>query len=113
MEYKGKDFYCDIALKDPSLLKKEYESENVLAFYHTNPHWPVHIVVVPKKHIASFTAIDKMDDPIIIELFNVVKTVAKKIENEQGAAKIITNLGEYQDSKHLHFHIGSGDPLRY
>lgn len=112
MDYKGKDFYCDVALKDPSSLKKEYESANVLAFHHTNPHWPIHIVVVPKKHITSFTTIEKIGDSIIIELLNVVKTVAKKIEDEQGAAKIITNLGDYQDSKHLHFHIGSGDPLR-
>src|SRR3989338_7479545 len=109
MEYKGNDFYCDVALKDTSSLKKEYESENVLAYHHTRPFWPVHIVVIPKKHIPSFTNREKEDEPIVVEMMQVVRTIAKKIEDEQGAARILTNLGNYQDSKHLHFHVSSGE----
>jgi len=111
MEYSGDDFYCDIALKDTSLLKKEYESDNVIAFHHTRPCWPVHIVVVPKKHIISFTDWEKKDDSIIGELLQVIRIVAKKVEGEYGGARIITNMGKYQDSKHLHFHISSGERL--
>ena len=47
MTYSGVDFYCDVALKGEIPLQKEYESEYVLAYHHTKPHWPVHIVVVP------------------------------------------------------------------
>lgn len=112
MEYTGNDFYCDVALKNQLSLKKEYESENILAFQHTHPHWPIHIVVIPKKHIPSFTNRTSEDQPIIDELLLVVKNIAQKIENEQGAARILTNLGNYQDSKHLHFHVGSGEPLK-
>ena len=36
--------------------------------------------------------------------------IAGKVESEYGAARVLTNLGEYQDSKHLHFHISSGKP---
>ena len=82
MEYKGNDFYCDVALKDTASLKKEYESENVLAYHHTRPYWPVHIVVVPKKHIPSFTDRSVEDDGIIAELLHVVRTIAKKVEEE-------------------------------
>lgn len=112
MEYSGNDFYCDVALKDTSSLKKEYESENVIAYHHTRPHYPVHIVVVPKKHIPSFTDRSDDDEAIIQEMLRVIKTVAKKVEDEQGAARISTNLGKYQDSKHLHFHISSGVALK-
>jgi histidine triad (HIT) family protein len=112
MEYIGSDFYCDVALKDISSLKKEYESENVLAYHHTHPYWPIHIVIIPKKHIPSFTNRESEDDAIILEVLQVIKTIAKKIEDEQGAARILTNLGKYQDSKHLHFHISSGEALR-
>lgn len=112
MEYKGNDFYCDVALKDTSSLAKEYESENVLAYHHTRPFWPVHIVVVPKKHISSFTDRESADDAIMAELLEVIRTIAKKVELSEGAARIMTNLGKYQDSKHLHFHICSGEPLR-
>lgn len=111
MEYAGTDFYCNIAIPGKIELKKEYESENVLAFHHTKPHWPVHIVVVPKKHIASFTSLDTEDAEILPELIEVLKQIASKVEKEHGAARIVTNLGEYQDSKHLHFHVGSGEPL--
>jgi histidine triad (HIT) family protein len=112
MEYEGNDYYCDVALKDTSSLTKEYESGNVIAYHHTRPHWPVHIVVVPKKHISSFTDRDVTDDAIMVELLEVIRTIAKKVESSEGAARIMTNLGKYQDSKHLHFHICSGEPLR-
>jgi histidine triad (HIT) family protein len=111
-EYSGNDFYCDVALKDTSLLTKEYESENVLAFHHTRPHWPVHIVVIPKKHISSFTNREEKDNVIFFEMLEVIKIIAKKVEEEHGAARILTNLGNYQDSKHLHFHVSSGSALK-
>ena len=112
MEYTGNDFYCEVALKDTSLLKKEYESKNVLAYHHTRPYWPVHIVIIPKKHIPSFTDRAEADDAILSEMFQVIKIIAKRVEKEQGAARILTNLGRYQDSEHLHFHVSSGEPLR-
>lgn len=111
MTYTGNDFYCDVALKDPSALDVEFENEHILAFHHTKPHWPVHIVVVPKKHVPSFTENGAEDKEAISEVINVVKTIAQKVEKEKGAARILTNLGAYQDSKHLHFHVNSGEPL--
>ncbi len=71
----------------------------------------MHIVVVPKEHIASFTDRTEGDDTVILEMLNVIKTIATKIERETGAARILTNLWMYQDSKHLHFHVSSGEPL--
>ena len=110
--YNGNDFYCDVVLKGGIELRKEYESDAVLAFHHTNPYCPVHIVVIPKKHIASFTALSEEDSPILSEIITVLQQLARKVELEHGAARILTNLGTYQDSKHLHFHISSGTPLR-
>ena len=111
MDYSGHDFYCDVALKGSVSLKIEYESDLVLAYHHTQPSWPMHIVVVPKKHIASLAAIQSEDMPIFRELLDVAKVLALKVEKENGGARILTNLGKYQDSKHLHFHITSGEPL--
>lgn len=75
------------------------------------PSWPVHIVVVPKEHIASFTALRAEDTSVLLEIIDVLKMLATKVEKEHGAARILTNLGKYQDSKHLHFHISCGKPL--
>jgi histidine triad (HIT) family protein len=110
-DYFGSDYYCDVAFKGDVSLKKEFESERVLAYHHTHPHWPVHVVVVPKKHISSFTTLSTEDRPILLELIEVIQTIANKVEKEHGAARILTNLGEYQDSKHLHFHVCSGEPV--
>ena len=112
MEYSGDDFYCDVALAGAMALEKKYESENVLAYKHTRPYCPVHIVVIPKKHIASFAALTPEETPILLEMIDVIKVLAKEMQEEFGAARILTNLGEYQHNKHLHFHISYGDPLR-
>lgn len=112
MDYSGDDFYCDVALKGLVSLEKEYESQNVLAYKHTRPFWPVHIVVVPKKHIPSFTALTAGDAPIVLEIIEVLKNIAARVEKEHGAARVLTNFGGYQDSKHLHFHVSSGEPVR-
>ncbi len=93
-------------------LKKEYESNQVLAYWHTRPYWPVHIVVIPKKHISSFTTLAAEDIPILLEIVDVLKMVAAKVQRDHGAARILTNLGDYQDSKHLHFHVSFGEPIR-
>ena len=111
MNYKGNDFYCDVALPKKIPLKIEYESENVLAYHHTKPFWPVHIVVVPKQHIDSLYTVGDDTKHIFDEMIEVIQAIAQHIEKEHGAAAVLTNLGEYQDSKHLHFHITFGKPL--
>ena len=63
--YEGNDFYCDIAIPKKIPLRIEYEDDLVLAYHHTKPFWPLHIVVVPKKHIVSFTDREDGDDEIV------------------------------------------------
>lgn len=92
-------------------MQKEYESDSVLAFHHTRPLYPVHIVVIPKRHISSLLSLTPDDNAIFLEMFDVIKSIASTVEKEHGAARVLTNIGNYQDSKHLHFHIHSGEPL--
>ena len=104
------DFYCDEVLSGSTVVEKVLETDRVLAFHHTRPFWPVHIVVIPKTHVGSLLTIE--DDGLLIELLAAVKTVAANVVAEHGAARVLTNLGRYQDSKHLHFHVLSGEQLR-
>jgi len=106
------DFYCDEALSGHTPIRKVLETDNVLAFHHTRPFYPVHVVVIPKRHIGSLLKLEKEDERLILELIEIVRQVAAQIVEEHGACRIITNLGEYQDSKHLHWHVAFGDPLR-
>jgi histidine triad (HIT) family protein len=108
----SEDFYCDEALSGRAPINKVIETDNVLAFHHTRPFWPVHIVVIPKRHINSLLALEAGDERLLIEIFEVIKKIAAQVTAEHGGARVLTNLGKYQDSKHLHFHINFGDQLR-
>jgi histidine triad (HIT) family protein len=102
------DFYCEEALSGNTPVLRVFESDNVLAFHHTRPFYPVHVVVIPKRHVDSLLSVS---DDLLVELLDVVRRVATSILEEHGACRVLTNLGEYQESKHLHWHVAFGDPL--
>ncbi|MBZ0151016.1 MAG: HIT domain-containing protein [Planctomycetes bacterium] len=106
------DFYCDEVLSGRTVVRKVMETERVLAYHHTRPFWPVHIVVIPKSHVPSLTDLGGAGEDLLHELLAAVRVVAREVEQQHGAARVLTNLGHYQDSKHLHFHVNSGEPLR-
>ena len=107
--YMSEDFYCDEVFSGKTPVEKVLETESVLAYHHTRPFWETHIVVVPKQHVDSLLTVE---NDLLIELMNVAKQVATQVLTEKGAVRVLTNLGEYQDSKHLHFHVYSGEKIR-
>lgn len=109
--YRGNDFYCDVAIPHTDRLEMVHEDDRVLAFHHTRPFWAVHIVVVPKRHIPSMTTVTAADQVDVLALLAVVQSVARDVELSHGAAAVLTNLGAYQDSKHLHVHVHSGNRI--
>lgn len=104
------DFYCDEVLSGKTSVRVVRETGEVLAFHHTRPFWPVHIVVIPKEHVASLVDLGDGGEAILSRLLEVVRDVASEVVKEHGACRVLTNLGQYQDSKHLHFHVNSGEP---
>lgn len=104
------DFYCDEAISGRTRVDVVAETVDVLAFHHTQPFWPVHIVVVPKQHVPSLTDLGDASTDVLMKVLDVVRAVAADVESEHGACRVLTNLGRYQDSKHLHFHVNSGVP---
>ena len=108
----SEDFYCDEALSGRTPVQVVLETDDVLAFRHTRPFWPVHIVIVPKTHVPSLIDLGTTDEALLHKVLAMVRRVAEQVTREHGACRVLTNLGRYQDSKHLHFHVNSGDPLR-
>ncbi|MEV0096832.1 HIT domain-containing protein [Streptomyces sp. NPDC050738] len=106
------DFYCDEALSGRTAVDVVVETDTVLAFHHTHPFWPVHIVVVPKQHVPSLIDLGGGDMSAVHDVLSVVRHVARQVAADHGACRVLTNLGDYQDSKHLHFHVNYGEPLR-
>ncbi len=112
IKYTESDFYCDMVLNGKIEVNVELETPHVLAFHHTKPYWPTHIVVIPKSHVDSLITLTDKQNDLLIELMSIVKKVADKLLKEKGEARVLTNLGNYQDSKHLHFHVSSGKAFR-
>lgn len=110
--YDGDDFYCDVALRRIPELRVVAQTDRVLAFHHTRPYWPEHIVVIPKRHLDSLITVTETDEADLRELFAVIRSVAADVTDRHGSARVITNLGNYQDSKHLHVHVSSGPATR-
>lgn len=108
----SEDFYCEEVLSGKTPVRKVLETDRVLAYYHTRPYYEVHIVVIPKRHIASLLTLEENDNDLLAELFEVVKSVASQLVSEYGACRVLTNLGAYQDSKHLHWHVFYGKQIR-
>ncbi|WP_341278418.1 histidine triad nucleotide-binding protein [Paenibacillus sp. FSL H8-0537] len=92
---------------------KVYESDTVIAFKDIKPEASVHILIIPKKHIATMNDVTADDDAVMAELF----TAARQIAIEQGIAesgyRLINNVNSDggQLVYHLHFHLLGGEKL--
>ncbi|MBR2721250.1 MAG: histidine triad nucleotide-binding protein [Clostridia bacterium] len=91
---------------------KVYEDDTVYAFLDINPMAPVHILIVPKRHIASADEVTAENSADIARIFEVIPRIAKE-EGLTNGYRVITNCGAdaCQSVKHLHFHILGGKQL--
>ena len=92
--------------------KKVYEDESVYAFYDIAPQAPVHILVIPKTHIASADEVTDETAHLVAAVFTAIPKIAAAAGLENGY-RVITNIGEdgCQSVKHLHFHVLGGKKL--
>ncbi|MGI6664088.1 MAG: histidine triad nucleotide-binding protein [Christensenellaceae bacterium] len=93
--------------------KKVYEDEKMLAFLDINPLAPVHILLIPKKHIASALEVTEVDAEVIGHIFVVAAKLAKELGVAENGYRIITNVGQHggQTVSHLHFQLIGGKQL--
>lgn len=108
LPYTGDDFYCDQVLNGKIAVSAVVETDHVLAFHHTRPFWPVHIVVIPKQHVPSLL---DAGESLLLEIMAIIQQVARTVTAEHGACFVLTNIGDYQSSKHLHWHVAFGEKL--
>ena len=103
--------FCKIVKGDiPS--NKVYEDDTVLAFHDIAPQMPVHVIVIPKTHIASAAEVNEDNSAVIGHIFEVIPKIAKELGLDNGF-RIINNCGKDggQTVNHIHFHILGGKTL--
>ncbi len=104
--------FCKIVNKEITT-ELIYEDEEIIAFNDINPQAPIHILVIPKKHISSLVDLNEEDENLIGKIFGVINKIAKKEGIDKNGFRVIMNCGEDagQEVKHLHFHILAGKKL--
>ncbi len=101
--------FCDIVngLTDTEIL---YETDDLVVFRDINPHAPVHLLVVPKKHIRSINDLTPTDDPLVSALIATGQRMAQASGIAQSGYKLVFNVerGGGQMIFHLHLHLLGG-----
>ena len=101
------------------IIKKEmpaeivYEDSQIIAFKDIQPAAPIHILVIPKKHIPSLVELKKEDEILIGKIYSVINIIANNQGIDKKGYRVIVNCGidGGQEVGHLHFHLLAGTQL--
>ena len=87
-----------------------FENETLVVFRDINPHAPVHLLIVPKRHIRSVNDLTADDDAIVAEMITTAKHMAKQEKVDASGYKLLFNVekGGGQVIFHLHLHLMGG-----
>ena len=90
-----------------------FENDSAIAIKDINPQAPVHILIIPKKHIATINDIQESDKVLIGELFLIAKNLAKELGIDRDGYRTIFNCNEHggQTVYHIHLHLIGGRQL--
>lgn len=90
-----------------------YEDEEIIAFKDIQPAAPVHILIIPKKHIPSLVQLEKEDEQLVGKICTVINKVADLVGVKEKGYRVIVNCGKDggQEVQHLHFHLLAGRQL--
>ncbi len=90
-----------------------FENERIVAFRDIAPAAPIHILIIPKKHIPTMNDVADEDGPLIAELFAVARQIAKEQGIDESGYRLVNNVNRDggQVVYHLHLHLLGGSKL--
>jgi histidine triad (HIT) family protein len=91
--------------------KRLFATRTLLAFYHPQPSYPVHILLVPRRRVTALTAPGASEAEFLQDLFAAVRHLVQMLELEPAGYRLIANGGAYQEVAQLHFHLVSDGPV--
>ena len=84
-------------------VKRLRETDTLMVFYHPKPAYPFHVLIMPKKAVASLAELDPANTAFLTDLYSTVQSLAQ--EYQLSAYRLIVNGGDFQDFPQLHFHL--------
>ncbi|WP_346681998.1 histidine triad nucleotide-binding protein [Megasphaera stantonii] len=106
--------FCKI-IKGEIPSTKVYEDDNFFAFKDIAPVAPVHVLVIPKKHVASIAALTENDADVAGNMLFAIQKVAQELGLDKDGYRVIFNTGEKagQTVHHMHAHILGGKEMAW
>lgn len=89
-------------------VKRLRETETLLAFYHPNPSYAVHVLILPKRAWASLLEMQAGDAAFFKDLIETVQGLVRELGLEEQGYRLIVNGGAFQDVGMVHFHLVAG-----
>ena len=92
-----------------------YQDEQVVVFEDINPKAPVHLLIVPKKHISDLNSLETEDSELIGHVYQIAKQMAAKYDIAESGYRLVSNCGDDggQTVYHIHFHLLGGRKLQW
>ena len=110
--YNHMCIFCQIVKKEvPSVIV--YEDENIMAFKDVRPIAPVHILIIPKRHIETINDLKEADAEMVGRMVIMAKKIAKDFDMSEKGYKLLFRVGEWggQEVSHIHLHLIGGAKL--
>lgn len=106
--------FCKIAAGDIPA-DKVYEDEEVVAFRDLNPQAPTHVLVVPRKHIATINDLEPEDEAVIGRMYGAVREIAQREGFAEAGYRTVVNCNEAggQVVFHIHMHLLGGRMMHW
>jgi len=104
--------FCKISKKEiPANVV--FENEDIIAFKDINPIAPVHVLVIPKKHIGSVVDIKDSDEALMGKMIIASKKIAEQMKISENGYKLLVRVGKNggQEIGHIHMHLLGGARL--
>lgn len=105
------DFYCTQILSGKTEVDILFETERILAYWHTNPYWEAHVVIIVKEHVESLVTYAGTAEAHA-DFFAALQRVVRQLTEQYGGCRVCSNVGNYQTTKHLHWYVHAGKRLR-
>lgn len=106
--------FCKIARGE---MKTEllYEDEEILAFYDIQAVAPIHLLVIPKKHIPSLEEMEREDYPLLEKIYHTINGLAEEKGLKGRGYRVVVNCNQEggQTVPHLHFHLLGGRQMEW
>ena len=100
-----------INMNDWLPINKISETDSLVCFYHPQPVFPVHILLVPKEELRNLSQLKPQQSDFLQDLITTVQSLIVELDLEERGYRLILNGGKYQDFPQLHFHLTSGEPI--